>query len=103
MAKKKKKTRPKKKNGVSVVSTANVNFASPARRGSKYDKLFARVGKLKAGQSLIVPVPKGMKATMFQNRLNSALRKSSTKPPRGCSFSKRITLEGKVAISCERN
>lgn len=102
MAKKKKKPRNKKASNP-VVSTANVNFASRARRGSVYDKLFARVAKLKPGTSIVVPVPEGITPSRYQNRLNSALRKHSVKPPKGCSWTKRITVEGKIAISCVKH
>lgn len=105
MAKKKKKQKKAKKkgDGMKVVTTSGISFAPTPKRGSKYDKIFARVAKLRAGQSVIVSVPKGIKGSVYHNRLNAAIRKrDDIKPPKGCEFQKRTTKDGKVAICCVR-
>jgi len=108
MAKKRKKAKKKSKsrkkgNGMEVVTTSSIKFAPMPKRGSKYDKIFAKVAKLRAGQSVIVPVPKGVVASVYHNRLNAALRKrSDIKVPKGCEYQKRTTTAGKVAICCVR-
>lgn len=126
MAKKKKKARPKKKrpsrakkkvskkakpkantkttsHNVQIVSTAGLTFIKAPKRGSKYDGILEKMLKLKAGQSVLVPVPKGVSPLVYQNRLNSHFAKVKPKPPTGCSFHKHTTKDGKIAISCIKN
>lgn len=85
-----------------IISTKGIEFAD-LNRVSKYDGLIAKISKLRMGQSILLDVPKGVKVQVYHNRLNSALRKSMPKPPKGCAFEKRTTLNGKVAISCVKN
>ena len=100
----KSKSKPKKTNGnIEIVSTAGITFAKAPKRGSKYDGILEKMAKLKAGQSVVVSVPQGMSPQVFQNRLNSSFAKIGPKPPKGCSFHKRTTKDGKVAISCTKD
>lgn len=100
----KSKPKPKKTNGkMEIVSTAGIAFAKAPKRGSKYDGILEKMAKLKAGQSLLVTVPEGMLPQVLQNRLNSSFAKIGPKPPKGCSFHKRTTKDGKVAISCDKD
>ena len=113
MAKKRKKakkkkakvTRNRKANTISnatIISTKGIEFAD-LNRESKYDSLIAKISKLKGGQSILLDVPKGVKVQVYHNRLNSAFRKNMPKAPKGCTFEKRTTKSGKVAISCVKN
>ena len=104
---KKKKPRPKKKsnglNSVKIVSTKGISFVDVPHRESKYTLLYSRISQMKADQSILLNVPKGVDIQVYHNRINSALRKNMPKPPKGCSYEKRSTKNGKIAISCVRN
>ena len=89
-------------NNAAIISTKGIEFAD-LNRVSKYDSLLEKISKLRMGQSILLDVPKGVKVQVYHNRLNSAFRKNMPKPPKGCSFEKRTTLNGKVAISCIKN
>ena len=101
-----KKPKLKKSNGlknVKIISTKGVAFAELLNRGSKYDVLFAKIGQLKPGQSILLDVPQGVAIQVYHNRINSAWRKNTRKPPKGCTYEKRTTKNGKIAISCVKN
>ena len=116
MAKKRKKAKSKKQpsrkkaprkkkpsDSMKVVSTSGIAFRKLPERNSKYRALFDKILKLKVGQSLVLHVPKGTTFQTYQNRLSSALSKAQLKAPKGCSFHKRTTENGKVAICCEKD
>ena len=102
-AKKKARAKVKSSSNMKIIPTSGISFADFPKRGSKYDPIFAKVAKLRAGQSVVLPVPKGIPSVKFHNRLNSAMAKADIKAPKGCSFHKRTTKDGKVAISCTKD
>ncbi len=83
-----------------ITAIKNVEFIVGNNRGSIYDGIYAALGKLSSGQVFTVPIPKNVDAKVFQNRTNAALRRGPVKPPDGCVFRKRTTVEGLMAICC---
>ena len=86
---------------VATKATKSVTFRSAPKRGTMYQPVLDEMATLKKGQSCIVPVPKGTPPRTIHNRLNAALRRFPVSPPKGCTFVKRTTEDGQVAISCE--
>lgn len=85
-----------------VVKTATVEFKRPKSRGSQYDAIFDQMEALRAGQSFMVDIPKGVEPRTMHNRINAATRRVELEPPKGCIFVKRTTEDGRIAISCAK-
>lgn len=83
-----------------VVPTSQVAFKAVSRRGTKYQTVIDKMGKLKPGQSVIVPVPDGVPTRVVHNRMNAAIRRSTVPAPKGCRFIKRTTETNEIAICC---
>lgn len=80
-----------------VTNIKKLHIAEGRRRGSKYDDLAAQMGKSlkKVGDSIPVDLPKGAKAALFHNRINSAFRHNPPKLPSGLSWRKNTILNTK--------
>lgn len=69
-------------------------------RRTKYQNILDRMAKLKKGQAFEIRLPKGVTPRMYHNRLNAVLCTYDIRPPKGCVFQKRTTVNDKVAIKC---
>ena len=76
---------------------SELEFSGQPRRGSVYDALYEGLSSLKPGEAYVVPLG-DLPNRIAHNRLNAALRRAGPKPPEGCRWSKRATVDGGMAI-----
>lgn len=95
---KKAKQEPIKIGKIGSINT--LKFRPMDKRDSIYDGIFEGLKSLKKGESFTVPLPKGVTARTMHNRVSAALRRGPVKPPTGCVFRKRTTLDDEIAIVC---
>lgn len=88
---------------MSICKTEDVTFAGMPRRGSRYDGVIDNMRKLKAGQTLKLPVAKGTTIQVAMNRLNSALYQRGPTAPKGCVWEKAALTDNVIGISVVRN
>lgn len=84
-----------------VVSADSIKFKPRPRRGTSYQPIIEKMKGLTAGKAIVIELPKGLDATTFMSRINSALSRFEIPAPKGCVFRKRATEDGNVAIVCE--
>lgn len=85
---------------VRVEKAANLQFVANQTRGSQYDDILAKVGKLKDGEWLVIAVPKNTEPRTMYNRLSSAMVRVGLTAPKGYRYTRRCTTNGEIAIGC---
>lgn len=86
--------RVSKKMPVGTVKKANT------RGGTIYQPVLDQMASLKANQSFLVDIPRGVPAGTFQNRLTATFKRYPVTPPKGCCFRKFTTDTNKICIAC---
>lgn len=82
-----------------IVKTDEIKFRPFAHKPSVYQPVLDLLKTMKKGQSTTIPVPANVESRKIQNRLASAIRNQGIAAPEGCVFTKRMTEDGRLAIS----
>ena len=85
-----------------ICKTDDVTFAGMPKRGSRYDPVVADMKRLRAGQTLKLPVARSTTIQVAMNRLNSALRQRGPAAPKGCVWEKNALTGKVIGISAVR-
>jgi hypothetical protein len=84
-----------------AVPSYTVKNASYNHRESVYRPVIEKAKTLGPNESFLVDVPQGMEPAILVSRLNNAFVRFKHELPSGVIFRRRVTADGKVAISCK--